>query len=204
MSSLKIVTLVSGGGRTVVNLYDRIQAGDLDAEIPLVIADRECKAVSLLRALVLKVELIPWTKETTADAWAASVWPRIEAAGADLVCNCGFLRLLHIPPEWDGRVMNIHPGLLPEFGGTGMYGRHVHRAVLDAGKKESGCTVHFANNIYDEGPIILEKRVPVEPDDSIETLAARVFDAECEAYPEAITLYAEGRLRIEDGKVSIQ
>jgi phosphoribosylglycinamide formyltransferase-1 len=100
--------------------------------------------------------------------------------------------------------MNIHPGLLPKYGGKGMYGDRVHKAVLAAGEKESGCTVHVSDNEYDTGPKILERRVPVLVGDTVESLAARVFEAECEAYPEAIRLFAEGRLRMESGKVVIR
>jgi len=203
MADLKIATLVSGGGRTVVNLLDESEAGRLPVEIALVIADRECAAIERLRARGATVELIPWPKGGGPLEWASRVWPRIEAAGARLVCNCGFLRLLAIPTAWTGRVMNIHPGLLPRFGGKGMYGDRVHAAVLEAGEGESGCTVHFADNEYDKGPIILQRRVPVMPGDTVQTLAARVFEAECEAYPEAIRLFAEGRLRLEKGKVVI-
>lgn len=204
MSSLVIAANVSGGGRTVLNFQDRIEAGALDARVALVLADRECKAIERLRARGLDVELLPWTKGMTPDEWAAKAWPRIEAAGAELVCNCGFLRLLRIPPRWENRVMNIHPALLPKFGGKGMYGDRVHAAVLAAGEKESGCTVHFADAAYDRGPILVQKRVPVLPDDTVDTLAARVFEAECEAYPEAVRLFGEGRIRVEQGKVSIR
>ena len=198
--TVSLVCLVSGGGRTVTNFVDRIEAGALDASVALVIADRECSAIDRLRARGLEVELIPWKKgETTSATYGAAVWPRIEATGADLVCLCGFLRLLLIPPEWDRRVLNIHPGLLPEFGGKGMYGERVHRAVLEAGVKESGCTVHFADNIYDHGPIVVQMRVPVLEGDTPDTLAARVFEKECEAYPEAIRLFGKD---LEDGKVS--
>lgn len=202
MRSLRLAPLVSGGGRTVLNLLDRTQSGALAAEIPLVLADRECAAVPRLRARGVPVEVIPWPGNP--DAWAELAWPRIEAAKADLVLGCGFLRLLRIPPGWLGRVMNIHPGLLPRYGGKGLYGGRVHKAVLENREKESGCTVHFTDNEYDTGPRILERRVPVRPDDTVESLAARVFEAECEAYPEAIRLFAEGRLRIENGKVVIR
>jgi phosphoribosylglycinamide formyltransferase 1 len=202
MRRLFLVPLVSGGGRTVLNLLDRIAAGTLLSEIPLTLADRDCAAVPRLRARGVAVEVIPWPGNP--EAWAEIAWPRIEAAKADLVLGCGFLRLLRIPPRWLGKVMNIHPGLLPRYGGKGMYGDHVHKAVLAAREKESGCTVHFSDNEYDTGPRILERRVPVLPDDTVESLAARVFEAECEAYPEAIRLFAEGRLRIDKGKVVIR
>jgi folate-dependent phosphoribosylglycinamide formyltransferase PurN len=120
---------------------------------------------------------------------------------ADLVCLAGFLFLWRIPEPFIGRVINIHPALLPEFGGKGMYGHHVHEAVLTAGRKESGCTVHFCDNQYDHGPIILQRRVPVLPGDTPDILAARVFEQECIAYPQAVQLIAEGRVRLEDGVV---
>jgi phosphoribosylglycinamide formyltransferase-1 len=201
---LEIAVTFSGGGRTVLNLLDKIEAGALDARIVLAVTDRACKGIARIEARSVAVERIPWTKGTTVDEYAGRVWPRIEAAGARLVCFCGFLRLLWIPDAWENRVMNIHPALLPKFGGKGMWGDHVHRAVLDAGEVESGCTVHFANNEYDKGPILVQKRVPVRPDDTVDSLAARVFVAECEAYPEAVRLFGEGRVAVENGKVTIQ
>ena len=202
MPRIRLVPLVSGGGRTVLNLLDRIQQGRLAAEIPLVLVDRDCAAIGRIEARRVKVEKIPWPG--TPEAWAARAWPRIETARADLVLACGFLRLLVLPPRWLGKVMNIHPGLLPRFGGKGLYGERVHATVLTSGEKESGCTVHFVDSEYDHGPKILERRVPVLPGDTVESLAARVFEAECEAYPEAIRLFAEGRLRIDNGKVVIR
>ncbi|MHC4939930.1 MAG: phosphoribosylglycinamide formyltransferase [Planctomycetota bacterium] len=199
----RLVCNVSGGGRTVVNFLDRIESGALDAEIALVIADRECKAIERCAVRGLAVELIPWKKGTTPDDWASRAWPRIEETGATLVCNAGFLRLLLVPEAWEGRIMNIHPALLPKYGGKGMYGDHVHRAVLDAGDAESGCTVHYVTSEYDTGPIILQRKVPVQPDDSVDSLAARVFEVECEAYPEAVRLHGAGRLTVVDGKVEI-
>jgi len=203
MAELGIVATFSGGGRTVLNLLDRIEQGRLEARLLLAIADRQCAGIDRLAARGLEVALIPWTKGTGPDDFAARIWPRIEATGAGLVCNCGFLRLLRIPEAWENRVMNIHPALLPAYGGKGMYGDKVHAAVLAAGEKESGCTVHFSNNEYDAGPILLQRRVPVLSGDTVETLAARVFEQECEAYPEAVRLFAKGRVRVEQGKVVI-
>ncbi|MEM8886233.1 MAG: phosphoribosylglycinamide formyltransferase [Planctomycetota bacterium] len=203
MSEAILVCNVSGGGRTVLNLQDEIEAGRLDARIALVIADRDCKAIERCAARGLTVELIPWSKGTTPEDWGSRAWARIEEAGATLVCNAGFLRLLVVPPAWEGRILNIHPALLPKFGGRGMYGDRVHAAVLEAAERESGCTVHYVTAEYDTGPIILQRRVPVQPKDSVDTLAARVFESECEAYPEAIRLHHAGRLTIRDGKVDI-
>ena len=116
----------------------------------------------------------------------------------------GFLSLWRIPEQHRSRVINIHPALLPEFGGWGMYGHRVHEAVLAAGKTESGCTVHFCDNEYDHGPIILQRKVPVMPNDSPADLGARVFEQECIAYPEVIQLFSENRIRLEGDRVTIQ
>jgi formyltetrahydrofolate-dependent phosphoribosylglycinamide formyltransferase len=136
-------------------------------------------------------------------AFAIRTFDLCRAAEADLVCMAGFLQLLHIPDDFLGRVMNIHPALIPAFCGKGFYGQHVHEAVLEYGVKVSGCTVHFADNVYDHGPIILQRTVPVLDADTPESLAARVFEQECEAYPEAIELFADARLRLEGRKVFI-
>jgi phosphoribosylglycinamide formyltransferase-1 len=115
----------------------------------------------------------------------------------------GWLHLLPIPNDFRYRVLNIHPALLPSFGGKGMYGHHVHEAVLAYGAKVSGCTVHYADDTYDTGPILVQKCVPVLEGDTPTSLAARVFEAECEAYPEAIELIAEGRVTIEGRRAVI-
>jgi folate-dependent phosphoribosylglycinamide formyltransferase PurN len=128
---------------------------------------------------------------------------RLDERKVNLVCMAGFLSYWVIPERYLGRVMNIHPALLPAFGGDGMYGHRVHEAVLARGCKVSGCTVHFVNNTYDDGPIVLQRAAPVRAEDAPDDLAARVFEQECLAYPEAIRLFAEGRLRIEGRKVHI-
>lgn len=126
----------------------------------------------------------PNPRETFSDR----VFDAVRAYAPDLVLLAGWLHLIQIPPDFRRRVLNIHPSLLPAFGGKGMYGRHVHEAVLKAGAAVSGCTVHYADDAYDTGPIVLQRSVPVLPDDTPDTLAHRVFEAECEAYPEAIQL----------------
>ena len=115
----------------------------------------------------------------------------------------GFLKRITIPDDFTNRVVNIHPGLIPAFCGHGFYGQRVHQAVLDYGAKLSGCTVHFADNQYDHGPVISQKAVPVLEDDTAETLARRVFQAECDAFPEAIRLIAEGKVQVVGRKVQI-
>ena len=126
-------------------------------------------------------------------AFSDHVFAVCEAADVDLVCLAGWLRLLKIPPTWAGRVLNIHPALLPKYGGPGMYGRRVHEAVLAAAERESGCTVHVVTDEYDAGPVLLQRRCPVLPGDTADTLAERVFELECDAYPEAIALWSHSR-----------
>jgi phosphoribosylglycinamide formyltransferase-1 len=177
--------LLSGGGRTLQNLLDRSRAGELAIDIRCVISDRE-GAYGLERARKADV---PAYHERDPDA----VWTLLREHGAELVCLAGYLRLLPIPDDYEGAVLNIHPALLPKFGGKGYYGDRVHRAVLEAGENTSGCTVHVCDNEYDRGPILLQKEVPVRPDDTVGSLAARVFEAECEAFPAAITAWIASR-----------
>ena len=169
----------------------------------MVIASRECKGIERSRGAGLDVRLIPYRQMPDTATYSARIAEVLGAAEVDLVVQAGFLSLWHIPPRYEGKVMNIHPALLPRFGGKGMHGHHVHEAVLAAGCKVSGCTVHFVTNEYDSGPIIVQRAVAVEEGDDAETLAARVFAQECIAYPEAIRLFGEGRLAIDGGVVRI-
>ena len=200
--SLRIAVLISGGGTTLQNLLDRSADGRLPAQVVQVISSR-ADAVGVKRAADAGVPVASIERKACASVkdFSDRIFDYCRRAEADLVCLAGFLQLVQIPDDFDGRVMNIHPALIPAFCGKGFHGRHVHEAVLDRGVKVSGCTVHFADNEYDRGPIILQRVVPVLDDDTPDTLAARVFEQECEAYPEAIRLFAEGRLRIEDHRV---
>ena len=116
----------------------------------------------------------------------------------ELIILAGFSHFFHIPEKYSGKTMNIHPSLIPAFSGKGFYGKHVHKAVLKSKVKFSGCTVHFADNEYDHGPIILQRRVDVIKNDTPETLAKRVAIEECIAYPEAINLFASGQLNAKE------
>jgi folate-dependent phosphoribosylglycinamide formyltransferase PurN len=137
------------------------------------------------------------------EDFSEALFQTIHQAGADLVVLAGFLSLIQIPDEFSGRVMNIHPSLIPAFCGRGYYGRKVHEAAIDRGVKVSGCTVHFADNVYDHGPIILQRTVDVPDAATPEALAALVFEEEKLAYPEAIQLFAEGRLNIQGRRVIV-
>jgi phosphoribosylglycinamide formyltransferase-1 len=187
----RLAVCISGGGRTLLNLADRIDAGRLDAEIALVIASRECAGADRALARGLPVVVEP------GDIPAARLGALLREARAEWVVLAGYLRLLPIPPGFEGRVVNIHPALLPAFGGRGMHGERVHRAVLDAGCKVSGCTVHLCDDRYDTGPIILQRACEVRDDDTPETLGARVFDLETEALPDALALLLSGAVDVE-------
>lgn len=202
---LRIAALISGGGTTVLNFCEQIQKGTLSAEIPLVISSRrDCSGVSRVRALGLRCEVVRPKDFSSVEAFSAAVFSLCREVQADLVTLAGFLSLIRVPDDFLNRVMNIHPALIPAFCGQGFYGHHVHEAVIARGVKVSGCTVHFSDNLYDHGPIILQRTVPVLEGDTPDDVAARVFEEECIAYPEAIRLYALGRLRIEGHHVRIR
>ncbi len=190
---LRLGVLLSGGGRTLLNILEYIQAGKLSAEVAVVIASRDCKGVERSRNAGLEVHIVPYKEMPDTETYSAAIVELLDAAEVDLVIQAGFLSFWKIPPKYEGRVLNIHPALLPSFGGHGMYGRHVHEAVLAAGCKVSGCTVHLVDNEYDHGLIIVQKCVPILDGDTPDTLAARVFEQECIAYPEAIELVAGSR-----------
>jgi formyltetrahydrofolate-dependent phosphoribosylglycinamide formyltransferase len=201
---IRLAVLLSGGGTTLQNLLDRIADGRLRARVVQVISNR-ADSYGLERAAAAGVPAAVVDRKGcgSREEFSASVFDLCRMADADLVCLAGFLQLIQVPDDFRGRVMNVHPALIPAFCGKGFYGRHVHEAVLAYGAKVSGCTVHFADNQYDHGPIILQRVVPVRDDDTPDTLAARVHEQENEAYPEAIRLFAEGRLRVEGRRVRI-
>jgi len=191
---IRLGVLLSGSGRTLQNLIDRIQDGSLPARIEVVISSHP-GVMGLERAEKAKIPAVTVDHNAIKGtrAFSQAVTQQLDRYPVDLVIMAGFIRRYLFPKKFENRVLNIHPALLPDFGGKGFHGRHVHEAVLESGHKESGCTVHFANHEYDRGPIVLQRRVPVLPGDTWETLAERVFEAECEAYPEAIRRVAAER-----------
>ncbi|MBE7560933.1 phosphoribosylglycinamide formyltransferase [bacterium] len=192
--------LLSGGGTTLQNILDCCQSGRIDARVIAVVSSRPGVG-GLARAERAGVPALLVERKAHPDtpAFSAALAAALAPHKPDLVCMAGFMSLWTIPEEYQGRVMNIHPALIPAFCGHGFYGHHVHEAVLAAGAKVSGATVHFADNQYDHGPIILQRAVPVLEGDTPDSLAARVHCVENELYPEAIQLFAEGRLVIEAG-----
>lgn len=201
---LSIAVLISGGGTTLRNLIHKIAAGHLHAKIVLVIASSvKAKGVQFAQDAGIPYAIIESKSHPSPESLGDAVFARCRESHAELVVMAGFLKQVRIPDDFTNRVTNIHPGLIPAFCGKGYYGNHVHEAVLDYGAKVSGCTVHFADNQYDHGPVIAQKAVSVYDDDTPDALAARVFEAECEVYPEAIQAIAEGRVTIEGRKVRI-
>ena len=199
---LPLAVLISGGGTTLRNLLQRIEVGSLSAEVKLVISSTD-KAGGLRFAAELSIpSLVVHPKDyASAEAYSDAIFAPCRSAGVALVVMGGFLKHILIPRDFENRVINIHPGLIPAFCGKGYYGHRVHEAVLDYGAKVSGCTVHFADNEYDHGPIILQRTVAVLDDDTPDTLAERIFQQECEAYPEAVQMIAEGQLEVVGRRV---
>lgn len=188
--------LISGAGTTLRNLIDKAAAGQVRAEIAAVISSSaEAKGLRHAAAANIPSFVADPKSFATPDQFSAAVFDHCRAAGAQLVVMGGWLKLVIIPADFAGRVINIHPALIPLFCGKGMYGARVHEAVLAAGAKVSGCTVHFVDNQYDEGPIIAQRAVSVLEGDTPASLAARVFAAECELYPQVINWIADGLVR---------
>ncbi len=175
---LKMAVLLSGSGRTLDNFHERIVGGSLASKIEVVISN-------VAGVLGLKKAAdYGYPAEHCLDNNGIN---RILANyDIDIVCLAGFLKLYSPPPQLARAVINIHPSLIPSFCGAGFYGHHVHESIKARGCTVSGCTVHFANEQFDEGPIILQKCVTLDYEDDADTIAAKVFAIECEAFPEAI------------------
>lgn len=194
MKPIRLAVLISGGGSTLVNILDKIALGKLCATVVCVLASRSCAGVERSAVRGHDCEVISPKHYPSVSSFSSVIFERCRTAEVDLVLLGGFLSLIEIPADFAGRVMNIHPSLIPSFCGRGMYGHHVHEAVLARGCKISGCTVHLVDNEYDHGQILIQKAVPVLENDDADRLAQRVFEAECEAYPEAIRMYQSGAI----------
>ena len=180
---MKMAVLLSGSGRTLDNFHARIAAGTMAGSIEVVVSN-VASALGLEKARNYGYPAF----QAKTDAEINEV---LAGYGIELILLAGFLKLYSPPPSLQKAVLNIHPSLIPMFAGAGFYGMRVHRAVHARGLKVSGCTVHFANEVYDQGPIVVQKCVPLQEGDSPDDIASRVFTAECEAFPEAINLVHE-------------
>lgn len=176
----RFAVMISGGGRTLLNLHELMGAGNLAGTIALVIASGECAGVKKAADAGLECLIRPGVIP------ADELDGLLSSRSIDAVILAGYLKFVNVPGRFHGRVVNIHPSLLPRHGGKGMFGHHVHQAVLDARERVSGCTVHLVDDEYDHGRIVLQRTCEVRPDDTAATLADRVFELEKLAYPEAL------------------
>jgi formyltetrahydrofolate-dependent phosphoribosylglycinamide formyltransferase len=191
--SVRVAVLLSGSGRTLENFLAQIAAGGLPLRIVAVVSSRgDVRGVEVARGAGLPCAIFRRRDFADAAAHSAAINAWLEPHRPQIIALAGYLCFYVPPAAFTGPVVNIHPALLPKFGGQGMYGDRVHRAVLAAGETESGCTVHLVSDRYDEGRILAQQRVPVLPDDDEHALAARVFAAECELYPRVLTDLARG------------
>ncbi len=209
----RIAILLSGRhgrGSNMQAIAAACASGQISGEVAAVIGNSaDSPALARASELGLPTQVVlsrGITSRLGEEFYSDSLRLALDNAQADLVCLAGYMRKVPdtVVSEYAGRLMNIHAALLPAFGGQGMYGRHIHEAVLAYGAKVSGCTVHFVDEHYDTGPIILQSAVPVEEDDTPETLAARVLAAEHAAYPHAVALFASGRLLLDGRRVRIR
>jgi phosphoribosylglycinamide formyltransferase-1 len=203
MKPVNIAVAVSGGGRSLANLLEQERSGKAKYKITCVVSSKsDCKAVSIAETFGLPVFLhrFPQNHDLTLDT---SLEVFLKNHQVSWIVLAGFLRPMPVLSAWRSKIVNIHPALLPKFGGKGMYGHHVHNAVLNANELRSGATVHFVNETYDDGAIIAQVIVPVKKDDTVETLAERVFAGECKLYPEVLNALVSGTLPEQQNKVFV-
>ena len=199
----RIAVLISGGGTTLKNLIDWDQRGQLNAEIGCVVSSNpEAGGLEYAASAGVVGKIVDHREFDDIDAFSQAIFEPVLESAADLVVMGGFLRRLKIPETFTNRVVNIHPSLIPAFCGKGHYGRRVHQAVLDYGCKLTGCTVHFVDDHYDHGPIIAQQTAPVFDGDDAAALAARVFEVECQLYPQVINAIAGGEITVSGRQVS--
>lgn len=202
---INLTVLVSGSGSTLQNLIDVIARGELDAKINLVIGSRaNLGAEARATTANIRYEVVPSKGQPSIESFSEQIWKLTDSVGTDLVIMAGWLALLKIDPRYHHRVINVHPALLPSFGGKGMYGRHVHEAVLAHGCKVTGCTVHFVDDQYDNGPIILQRACEVAEGHTAEQVADCVQAQERIALPEAIRLIRNGQVSVEGRRVKVR
>lgn len=191
---VSIAFFISGTGGNALNLLGACREGRVPAE-PVLVVSSSSKALGndRLRSEGLPVQVKLRKDFDSDEVYSEACFEAVEAVGAEIICLCGWLKHLIIPPRWEGRILNIHPALLPRHGGPGMYGMHVHRAVVASGDPESGCTIHLVDNVYDHGRILAQARVPVRPDDTPEDVQKRVYEQEMRLYPEALAEFIKQR-----------
>jgi formyltetrahydrofolate-dependent phosphoribosylglycinamide formyltransferase len=205
LPTLRIAVLLSGSGTSLENLFEHIDSGAVPGRVEVVIASKE-KAFGLERARRRGIPAVAVVRKRYPEvgAFNDALHAVLDDYDVDLVLLLGFLSPFEMRGKFDGRTMNVHPALIPSFSGKGFYGHRVHEAVLETGVKVTGATVHFVDAEYDHGPIILQEAVPLQDDDTPDTLAARVQASERRLVPEAVRLFAEGRLTVDGRRVRIK
>ena len=202
-SNFSIAVLISGSGTTLKNLIAVKQSGNLDAEIALVICSNpNATGIQFAKESGIEVAVVDH-RAVKEPGFSDTIFDHCRSARVDMIVMAGFLRKLTIPDQYQNRVINIHPSLIPSFCGRGFYGLKVHQAAIDYGCKISGCTVHLVDNQYDHGPIVAQRVVDVLPEDTSQVLAARVFAQECVLYPEVINHFANDEVSIQGRQVII-
>lgn len=207
MARLKLGVFASGRGSNFAAILKAIDAGRLNGSVRILISNKnEAKALELARAEGIPTQVINKPDFPDRSAFVRTMQETLHSHSVEFICLAGYMK--RIPDEiiciYRNRILNVHPALLPAFGGQGMYGRRVHEAVLEYGCKVSGVTVHLVNEEYDRGPIVAQRCVPVQTGDTPDSLAARVLQVEHVFFPEVIQLFAEGRVRIENGCAVVQ
>ena len=188
-----LALFISGTGGNALNLLRACREGRVEARVAVAVSSSATVAgVARLEAEGIPVRVVARKGYVDDASFSEACYAAAEAAGADLICLCGWLKKLAVPGRWAGRILNIHPALLPAFGGPGMYGMHVHRAVVASGARESGCTIHLVDEAYDHGRILAQAKVPVLPGDTPEELQKRVYAQEMRLYPEALEAFLRG------------
>lgn len=206
MSKTRIAVLCSGGGTNLQAVIDAVKAGKINGEIVMVLANAS-KAYALERARQNGIEAVFVSKKKagSTQAYNDQVLEQLNRVQPDLVVLAGYLPIVgeQIVRAYEHRIINIHPALIPSFCGVGMYGHHVHEAVIAAGVKISGATTHFVDEQVDHGGIIMQRSVPVLEGDDADTLAARVLTVEHQILPESVALFCDGKLQVDGNKVHV-
>ncbi len=201
---IKIAVFISGGGTNLQALIDAINNNYIKEGYIEIVFSNKKDAYGLERAIKsgIKTMFLDPKEFQSREEYDEYLSGKMNSMNIDLICLAGYMRILteKFLDKFKGKIMNIHPALLPSFGGPGMYGLNVHKAVIESGVKITGCTVHFVDKGVDTGPIIIQKCVPVDDNDTPETLQKKVLEYEHKAYPEAVKLFTEGKLKIE-GKI---
>lgn len=185
-----IALFISGTGGNALNLVQACREGRVPGQPVIAVASSpKAGGIARLEAVGIPVVVVERKAFDSDEAFSNACYAAIEAAGAEVACLCGWLKKLVVPATWEGRILNIHPALLPAFGGPGMYGMNVHRAVVAQGAQETGCTIHLVDNQYDHGKVLAQAKVPVWPTDTPEEVQKRVYEQEMRLYPEALAAF---------------